>query len=96
MHIHASQLNLNAELYAAQSAARADARMAAEFTRKKLRDFASALAGEAGEDDYYVLALGASGEQQDHSNRRDEQEESRQNGQQTQPDSPDDPFSGWA
>lgn len=74
MHIHASQLSLNAELYAAQAAARAEAKMAAELTRKKLRDFASALAGEAGEDDSCVLALGARGEQQDHSNQRDEQE----------------------
>jgi hypothetical protein len=96
MHIHASQLNLNAELYAAQSAARTEARMAAELTRKKLRDFASALAGEADEDDYCVLALEARGEQQGHSNQQSRQDEPSENERHEQLDSLDDAFSGWA
>jgi nitrogen fixation protein NifU and related proteins len=49
MHIHASQINPNAQLDALYAAEKASASKETERTRKKLSEFASALAGEAGE-----------------------------------------------
>lgn len=55
MHVHASQLNPNAALDAAYAAQKAAANREAAATRKKLLDFASALAGET---DSYVARTG--------------------------------------
>lgn len=93
MHIHASQLNLNAEIWAAQAAARVEAKRAAELTRKKLRDFASILAGEFDEEASSVDALGAKGEPQHSSHQQQSHDESDS---QDQHASPDDAFSRWA
>jgi hypothetical protein len=49
MHIHASQINPNAQLDALYAAEKASASKETERTRKKFSEFASALAGEAGE-----------------------------------------------
>ena len=49
MHIHASQINPNAQLDALYTAEKAAARKETERTRKKLSEFAAVLAGEAGE-----------------------------------------------
>jgi hypothetical protein len=96
MHIHASQLNLNAELYAAQAAARAEAKMAAQQTRRKLISFASALAGEVDDPADCVVRLGGQGEPQGQSNQQDGQGETGENVQYAQADTEKDPFSGWA
>jgi hypothetical protein len=47
MHIHGNQINPNVQLDASYAAERAAAKREAERTRKKLSQFASALAGEA-------------------------------------------------
>jgi len=49
MHIHASQINSNAQLDAWYAAEKAAASKGTDRTRKKLSEFASALAAEAGE-----------------------------------------------
>jgi len=48
MHVHANQINPNAQLDALYAAERARAKKETEGIRKKLSEFASALAGEAG------------------------------------------------
>jgi hypothetical protein len=70
MHVHGSQLNLNAAVDAAYAAQKAAAARAASETRKKLMEFAAALAGEG---DSFVARTG------------DEDESSRQPSQQNQP-----------
>jgi len=63
LRIHASQLNLNAEVFAADAVARAEAKASAELTRKKLLSFASALAGELNDPADCVVKLRGNGEE---------------------------------
>jgi len=66
MHVHANQINPNAQTDALYAAERAAAKRAAEGTRRKLLEFASELAGEAESEEACVVKLGAreeSGEQ---------------------------------
>jgi hypothetical protein len=48
MHVHANQINPNAQLDALYAAEKAAAKRAAERTRKKLSEFASKLSAEMG------------------------------------------------
>jgi hypothetical protein len=64
MHIHANQINPNAQLDASYAAEKAAAKKETERTRKKLSEFASALAGEAGEA--CVVRVGANQESREH------------------------------
>jgi len=64
MHIHASQINPNAQLDALYAAEKAAAKKETERTRKKLSEFASALAGEAGEP--CVVRVGTNEESGEH------------------------------
>jgi hypothetical protein len=95
MHIHANQLNLNAQMYAL-SAAKAEAKEAAERTRKKLVDFASELRGEVDGETDCVMRLSRDGEPPDHSNQREGEGELGDEMQNKQADEEDNPFSGWA
>ena len=54
MHIHANQVNPNAQLDALSSAEKATAKAAAERTRRKLMGSASEISGEAAAEAYIV------------------------------------------
>ncbi len=54
MHIHANQPNPNVQTDALYAESRAAAKQRAERTRKKLLESASALAGEASDEDFVV------------------------------------------
>lgn len=64
MHVHASQINPNAQLDALHSAEKAAAKKETERTRKKLSVFASALAGEA--SDACLVKVGSNEESREH------------------------------
>jgi hypothetical protein len=57
MHVHANQFNALTEMNALYAAARTEAKMAAERTRKGLSRSASALLGEYAEDADCVVCL---------------------------------------
>ncbi len=78
------------------AAARAEAKLAAERTRKKLVDFASALAGEVDDEADYVAGLSRDGAPPDQSNRQDSQDEFAKKKQNAQADPESDPRSYWA
>jgi hypothetical protein len=97
MHIHANQFDPSLQMNALNAAARAEARWAAEQTRKRLLNSASALAGEYDFEADYVVQLsedGASREspQQQNGQQRDEKKSSTQ----ANSDGSNDPFSDWA
>jgi len=71
MHIHANQINPNAQLDALYAAEKAAAQREAARTRKKLLEFASVLAGELGEP--CVVRLGAREESQEQRKRGNQQ-----------------------
>ncbi len=96
MHIHAAQLNLNMQMNALYAAARAEAKLAAERTRKKLMNSASALAGEVDGETDCVVSLSREGAAHDLSNQRGSQSGGSQNKQDTQSDPESEPFSDWA
>ncbi len=75
MHVHASQINPNARLDALYSAEKAAAKKETERTRKKLSEFASALAGEAGEP--CLVRVGTNEESREHAKPPNEQAEDR-------------------
>jgi hypothetical protein len=70
MHVHASQINPNAQLDALYAAEKAAAKKETERTRKKLSEFASALAGEAGEA--CVVRVGTNKESREHAKQADD------------------------
>ncbi len=67
MHVHANQINPNAQTDALYAAERAAAKRAAEGTRRKLLEFASELAGEAESEEGCVVKLGAREEAEERS-----------------------------
>jgi hypothetical protein len=79
MHVHANQANPNIQLNTLYAAEKAEAKRETERTRKKLMEFASALAGESG--DACVVRLGA-------------REESREQAKQQNQGSPKKPKEG--
>jgi hypothetical protein len=96
MHVHANQFNANTQLDAIYAAARAEAKMAAERTRRKLLNAAAALAGEAvGESDCVVKLSG-----EDSPEGRENQQDSHGEAGETKPDaqagSESSLFSDWA
>jgi hypothetical protein len=93
LRIHASQLNLNAEVFAADAVARAEAKASAELTRKKLLSFASALAGELNDPADCVVKLRGNGEEPEGQGRHDQGTEEEE----AEPAAAEEnPFSGWA
>jgi hypothetical protein len=96
MHVHANQPNPNIQLNTLYAAEKAEAKRETERTRKKLMEFASVLAGEAGEA--CVVKLEAHDESQEQG-KGDRQNENRSRKKQNEPVSPDagDGFiSDWA
>jgi hypothetical protein len=94
MHVHASQFNPNAQMYAIY-AARAEAAMAAARTRKKLVFSASALANEVDGEADCVVRLSGEDAPRDQSNQRDGQSEFGGKKQNSQADPESSPFSDW-
>ena len=76
MHVHANQINPNAQLDALYAAEKAAAQQEAARTRKKLLEFASALAGEAGEA--CVVRVGTHEESGEPAKQPNQQTEDRQ------------------
>jgi hypothetical protein len=71
MHVHANQVNPYAQLDAMYAAQKAASKRAAEQTRRKLSEFASALAGDA-DSEACVVRIGAH-EQSEEPERRQPQ-----------------------
>jgi len=71
MHIHANQNNPNIQLNNLYAAEKAAAKRETERTRKKLLEFASALAGESG--DAWAVKLGARDESHAQEKRENQQ-----------------------
>jgi hypothetical protein len=99
MHIHASQINPNAQLDALYATEKAAAKKETERTRKQLLEFASALTGEAGEA--CVVRVGTNEESRGLAkppNKQAEDRRSRDSGNKAeQPDSQRTrPISDWA
>jgi hypothetical protein len=95
MHVHGNQFDPNIQLYSLSAAARAEAKKAAERTRKKLLNAASALEGEFDDAGDCVVSLSedsASGEQgnrQYHGGQKKHEDHANS-------EIVDDPFSDWA
>jgi hypothetical protein len=72
MHVHGNQVNPYAQLDALYAAEKAAAKKEAARTRKKLSDFASKLAGEAGAEGG-IVEVKASEESQERTNGQNQQ-----------------------
>jgi hypothetical protein len=96
MHVHANQFNPYVQMNAVYTAARAEAKMAAERTRKKLIDSAAALFGEADDGEGCVVRLSGEDASKDQPNQRDRQTGSGQEELNQPAKTDEDPFSGWA
>jgi hypothetical protein len=73
MHLHANQINPNAELNAVYAAAKTAATPEARRTRKKVLELASKLAGESDSGDACVVRLGAHEQSQDQAKQQNQQ-----------------------
>jgi len=96
MHIHSIQFNLDMQMYALQAAAKAEAKLAAERTRKKLISFASILAGDLDGESECVVRLSRDGTPREQSNQQDSQGEFTGEEQDSHADPDSDLFSNWA
>ena len=96
MHVHANQTNPNIQLNNLYAAEKAEAKRESERTRKKLMEFASVLAGEAGEA--CVVKLGAHDESQEQAkqDRRNENQGGEKQSEPVKPESGDGSISDWA
>jgi hypothetical protein len=80
MHVHGNQFDPNIQMSALYAAARTEAKREAEQTRKKLQSFSSALAGNFGEGEDFVVAV-SEGEGSPGQGRRESQDDEKaQNG----------------
>jgi hypothetical protein len=98
MHIHANQINPNAQLDALYAAEKAAAKREAEGTRKKLLEFASELAGEGDSGDGCVVRLKAREESREQPKRQSQEKPGGGTKQKRAADSraADNPISDWA
>jgi hypothetical protein len=78
MHVHANQVNANAQTDALYAAERAAAKRAAEGTRRKLLEFASELAGEAESEEGCVVKLGGREQAEEQARPRNERNQNEQ------------------
>jgi len=98
MHVHSNQFDPNLQLNAMYAATQAEAKLAAERTRKRLLSAASALAGQCDDAVACVVSLSehnASQEQSDPQNREDQSARKKQS-EQANPDGAGNLFSDWA
>jgi hypothetical protein len=99
MHVHANQFNAYVQMNSVYAAARAEAKMAAERTRKRLTDSAWALFGEADDGEGCVVRLSgedASENPKDQPNQRDRQTGGSHESVKEAANGEENPFSGWA
>ncbi len=98
MHVHANQVNPNAQTDALYAAERAAAKRAAEGTRRKLLEFASELAGEAESEEGCVVKLGAREQAEEQAQPRHQQSQRSRKKSKEQADSEDarNAISDWA
>jgi hypothetical protein len=98
MHVHANQVNPNAQLDALYAAERAAAKREAANIRKKLREYASELTGEADSEEACVVRLGGREESREEMERQDQQNQGSRREQEERADSEaaNDSISDWA
>jgi hypothetical protein len=96
MHVHASQFNPSAQMDAIFAAAKAEARMAAAQTRKKLIFSASALANDVDGEADCVVRLSGEDAPREQSDQQESHDESGENKQDAQTDQESSLFSDWA
>ena len=98
MHLHANQINPNAELNAVYAAAKAAVAREAGRTRKKLLEFASELAGESDSGDACVVRLGAHEQSKDQAKQQNQQNQGNGKKPEERTDSKDarNSISDWA
>jgi hypothetical protein len=98
MHIHTNQFDPNIQMYSLSAAVRAEAKRAAERTRKRLMGGASELMGEYDDAADCVVRLSEHSGSGEHGNQGNRQNPGGQPKHDEQADSEkvDDPFSGWA
>lgn len=96
MHVHANQPNPNIQLNTLYAAEKAEAKRETERTRKKLMEFASVLAGEAGEA--CVVKLGAHDESREQAkrDRHNEDHGRKKQNERVNPEAGDGFISDWA
>jgi len=97
MHVHGNQFDPNIQAYSLSAAAQAEAKKAAERTRNKLLNAASALAGDDDAVDC-VVSLSEDSGSGERENQRNRQSQSGQKttDEQANFESVDNPFSDWA
>jgi len=96
MHIHANQSNPNIQLNALYAAEKAEAERETERTRKKLMEFASVLAGEAGEACVVKLGARDKSQEQEKQDEHHENQRPRKPTERVKPNSGDGCISDWA
>jgi hypothetical protein len=98
MHVHANQINPNAQLDALYAAGRTAAKREAASTRKKLSESASELAGEAETGEACVVKLGAREEPEEETKRQNQPSQGNRKKQKERGDleSGDSSISDWA
>jgi hypothetical protein len=95
MHARNIQFDPNIQMSALYAAARAEAKREAERTRKKLRSFASALAGEYNDGEDCVIRLSGDDDSQEQGNRQSQGDQKEQN-LEANSESGGNPASYWA
>jgi hypothetical protein len=93
MHVHGNLFDPNLQLDAAYAAAKAEAKVEAERTRKKLLGAAAALAGEGAD---CVVRLSDDARQDQPQQNQQNQGDPNQQGQPADFEAPAKPFSDWA
>jgi hypothetical protein len=96
MHIHANQTNPNIQLNPLYAAEKAEAKRETERTRKKLMEFASVLAGEAGEACVVKLAAREESQEQQKQGQHQENHSRKKQTEGVNPNSEDGSISDWA
>ena len=95
MHGRNIQFDPNIQMYALYAAARAEAKREAERTRKKLRNFASALAGEYSDEAYCFVKQSGDDAAQGQANRQNRSDQKEQS-EEAESESVGNPASYWA
>lgn len=95
MHAHNIKFDPEFQVNPLCAAARVEARKEAERTRKKLRNFASALTGECNEGEDCVVELSEDDASQGQTNPQNQGDQKDQDGE-AKSDSADNPASYWA
>ena len=96
MHVHGNQFDPNIQMYSLSAAARTEAKKAAERTRNKLLNAASALGGEYDDSVDCVVSLSKDGGEQGNQRNQQDQGDHKQHDGQGSFEGVDNPFSDWA